>query len=108
VVAQALEAGGLKPGRPARYGALVLRPVALVALVLALAPMQCSRGQDPALAREESPGDALYALAQDFRSRGDEKAWRETLEFLVKRYPSSRRAVSARLDLDAGGRDGGT
>lgn len=107
LAAQALEGRGLKPGRTARYGAVVLRPVALVALVLALAPMQCSRSQDPALAREESPGDALYTLAQDFRSRGDEKAWRETLEFLVKRYPSSRRAASARLELEAGARDGG-
>jgi len=81
----------------------VFRLVSLMAVVLALAPMQCSRSNsDPALAREEGPGDALYALAQDFRSRGDEKAWRETLEFLIKRCPSSRRAKTAQLDLDAG------
>ncbi len=83
----------------------VIRVVAPFVLLAALggAPMQCSGGPDPAKAPEETPGEALYQLAQEFRSRGDEAAWRQTLEHLIARYPSSRFAVAARQDLaDAG------
>ena len=44
---------------------------------------------------DDDPGDALYELAQNFKAKGDDKSYRETLQFLVKRYPSSRRAVAA-------------
>lgn len=76
-----------------------------VLLLLAVlgAPFQCPSEPDPASAREERPGEALYGLAQEFREAGDEDAWRRTLEHLVRRYPSSRFAVTAREDLaDAG------
>ena len=73
----------------------------LLSVVLALAPMQCRGSQDPALKTDETPGDALYSLAQEFRAKGDDVAYRETLRFIVARYPSSRRAVTAKLELES-------
>lgn len=81
----------------------MLRLTAPLLLSLALAPYQCAREPDAASRREETPGEALYGLAEDFRARGDEEARRATLEFLIERYPSSRFAVSARADLDSDG-----
>ena len=74
---------------------------ASLALSLAFAPYQCAKEPDPAMQREETPGEALYRLAEEFRARGDEQAYRATLKFLVARYPSSRFAQSARADLEA-------
>ena len=78
----------------------MLRSFLVVALI-ALAPMQCRGREDPALAVSETPGDALYGLAQQFREKGQDDAYRQTLEYLVNRYPSSRRAVMAKSELDA-------
>lgn len=69
-------------------------------VTLGQAPLQCSRTPDPSLQREESPGDALWALANDFRAHGNESASTETLRFLVQRYPSSRFAPAARERLN--------
>ena len=63
------------------------------------APLQCGGGDDPSRAIEETPGQALYELAQDFKARGQLQAWRSTLERLIARYPSSRFAVAAKQDL---------
>lgn len=82
------------------YPASVFR-LFLFAGVIALAPMQCQGSDDPSLARSESPGDALYDLAQDFRAKGHVEAYQETLRFLIERYPSSRRAVTAKSELEA-------
>ena len=71
-----------------------------LALSLAFAPYQCAKEPDPAVQREETPGEALYRLAEEFRARGDEQAYRATLEFLVSRYPSSRFAPAARDELE--------
>lgn len=70
-------------------------------LSLAFAPYQCAKKADPEVEREETPGEALYRLAEEFRARGDEEAYRTTLEFLVTRYPASRFAQAARTDLEA-------
>lgn len=78
----------------------MFRPLVIAALV-ALAPMQCRGSDDGSLRRYESPGDALYDLAQEFRAKGDDKAYRETLRFIVARYPSSRRATTAQLELES-------
>jgi hypothetical protein len=68
-----------------------------------VAPFQCQSEPDPAKALEETPGEALYELAEQFKARGDDDAWRDTLKYLIERYPSSRFAASARDDLaDAG------
>lgn len=75
----------------------------LLAVVVALAPMQCQGGDDPATRRYETPGEALYDLAQQFRAKGEEEAYKETLRFIIERYPSSRRAVTAKSELEAMG-----
>jgi len=70
----------------------------LVAAV-AWAPMQCASDPSPAERRYETPGEALYGLAEQFKAKGDEAAWRSTLEYLVARYPNSRYAKMAKDDL---------
>lgn len=77
--------------------------------LMALAPMQCPSKEDPALRRSDSAGDALYELAQDFRAKGNDASYRETLRFLMARYPSNRRAVAAKIELEsASSADAGT
>jgi hypothetical protein len=79
----------------------MLRIFTASALVAALgtAPMQCRREPEPELRREDSAGDAIYALAEDFRQKGDEPAAERTLRFLVERYPSNRHVPAARAEL---------
>ena len=79
-----------------------MRLVAAGALLAALgsAPLQCRHDPDPNLRREDSPGDALYALAQDFRAKGNEDAAKQTLRFLVERYPSNRHVPAAKAELE--------
>ena len=79
-----------------------LRSAAL-SLILAsasLAPFQCSSEVDPNKRREDEPGEALYSLAEQFKEKGDQRARADTLRFIVKKYPTSRFAERARLDLD--------
>lgn len=67
------------------------------------APFQCPGDPDPSRAREETPGEALYTLAEEFRQAGDRDGWERTLQHLVHRYPASRFAVTARRDLEEAG-----
>lgn len=69
------------------------------------APLQCSGEPPPETRRYETPPDALYDLANRFKKEGNRHAYRETLEYLVERYPNSRFAVRARdeLKVDGGG-----
>ncbi|RYE93869.1 MAG: hypothetical protein EOO75_03395 [Myxococcales bacterium] len=76
----------------------MVRPLILMLLV-ALAPMQCTKKYDPSTAREETAGDGLWALAEDFKAKGNDEAYASTLRFLVARYPASRRAPAARDEL---------
>ncbi len=69
-------------------------------LSLGSAPVQCARDPEPERAIEEQPGQALYELAEQFRERGDAKARKDTLAYLVQRYPSSRFAARAKQELD--------
>jgi hypothetical protein len=86
-----------------------VRAPLLVALALSIAPYQCGKTPDPAQRREETPGEALWGLAEQFRAHGDVVARRATLEFLVARYPGSRFASAARDELGAdGGAEGGS
>lgn len=64
------------------------------------APLQCGSGSD--MPREDSAGDALYNLAQDFRAKGNEQAAKDTLRFLVEHYPSNRHVPAARDELGQG------
>ncbi len=61
--------------------------------------LACSGAKDPSLAQEETPGDALFLLAQDFRAKGNDEAAKLALRFLVQHYPSDPRAVQARAAL---------
>ncbi len=71
------------------------------AIAITHAPMQCSHDPDPSVRQEDTAGDALWDLGQDFKARGDDAAYRHTLETLVSRYPSSRHAPAAREELGA-------
>jgi hypothetical protein len=75
--------------------------VLALGLALAIAPFQCGHERDPSLRWDETPGDALWNLAGRFREQHDEAAARQTLEYLVERYPSSRWAQAARDELGA-------
>lgn len=77
-----------------------MRLVALgLCAALGWAPMQCASEPSPAERRYETPGEALYGLAEQFKAKGDAAAWRSTLEYLVARYPNSRHANMAKEDL---------
>jgi hypothetical protein len=80
-----------------------LRIVALSApLVLALsAPLQCARRLPPEQRMEDDAAEVLYLLAERFKAEGNAAARAETLRFLIARYPASRFAETARLDLGA-------
>jgi hypothetical protein len=66
------------------------------------APLQCGSGSEPSVRREDSAGDALYGLAQDFRAKGNEAAAQDTLRYLVDHYPSNRHVPAARAELGMG------
>ena len=74
------------------------------ALLASRAPLQCSGEPPPETRRYETPPDALYDLAARFKKSGDRHAYRETLKYLVERYPNSRFAIQAKEEL---GPDGG-
>jgi Tfp pilus assembly protein PilF len=85
---------------------MILRSLVLVTLFASAAsavtaPIQCGHDEDPALRKDESPADALWGLATQFREAHDEAAARKTLEYLVQRYPASRWAPAAREQLGA-------
>jgi Tfp pilus assembly protein PilF len=78
------------------------------ATALSLAPYQCRHDPDPNLRREDTAGDALWDLAQDFDARGKPEAARDARRYLVEHYPSNRHAAEARALIGAATRvDGG-
>jgi len=77
---------------------MVLRAVAAVAM-MSLAPIQCGHTPDAELREDETPGDALWALAQRFKAGGDAAGERQTLLYLVERYPASRWVAPAKDEL---------
>ena len=87
---------------------MIARFVAAGALAAALgsAPFQCAHPPDPNARREDTAGDALYELAQKFKAEKNTAAARETLQYLVEHYPSSRHAAEAKDEL-GGASDGG-
>jgi hypothetical protein len=74
---------------------------ALVLAGLFLAPFQCASPTPPDRAREDTPGDAIYGLAERFGEQGDEDAERRAMQYLLERYPDSRHCEAARLWLAA-------
>jgi hypothetical protein len=81
----------------ARGGALALL---IASSASGYAPYQCGKAPDKSI-REETPGEALYALAQKLKADGDEQGYRTTLRYIVTRYPSSRFAAAAQAELGA-------
>lgn len=77
--------------------------IGLSALALS-APLQCGSNSDPALRREDSAGDALHALAEDFKAKGNDAAAKHTLRYLVEHYPSNRHVPAAKAELGEGPR----
>jgi outer membrane protein assembly factor BamD (BamD/ComL family) len=77
---------------------MILR-AGLLAALLSSAPLQCGHTPEAELQEDETPGDALWRLAQKFRDRHDGAAERQTLEYLVERYPASRWVAPAREEL---------
>ena len=82
----------------------MVRGTALLALftgvaLLATAPYQC-KGDDPARARDETPGEALWMLCGRFAAKGDDAAAKATLDYLIERYPSSREAERAKEERE--------
>lgn len=77
---------------------------ALILAALGQAPMQCGSGEEHATRRYETPGEALYGLAEQFKAKGETAAWRSTLDYLIARYPNSRYAAMARDDLEKAGK----
>lgn len=86
------------------------RVVGSFALVASLgnAPLQCKHDPDPTMRTEDSAGDALWSLAEDFKAKGNEEAARQTMRFLVDRYPSNRHVPAARAELEGAGDAGAT
>lgn len=78
-----------------------MRAVVALWALAAIAPLQCPSRAPPTLAREETPGEALWQLAERFGQQGDANARRATLTFLLERYPTSRFAERARVTLAA-------
>jgi hypothetical protein len=82
----------------------------IAALMGAGAPLQCAGEPSAATATEDDPGEALYGLAGRFREAGDRTAWEKTLRYIIERYPASRFAATAQMDLEEDARrkaDGG-
>jgi TolA-binding protein len=78
----------------------VLAPLALVAAV-ATAPFQCASETGPERRMYEDASEVLYDLAERFKASGDRQARVATLRYLAERYPTSRFAHMARMDLEA-------
>jgi hypothetical protein len=78
----------------------LLAPLALVA-AFANAPFQCASEVGPERRMYEDPSEVLYTLAERFEASGDREARAATLRYLVERYPTSRFAHMARMDLEA-------
>jgi hypothetical protein len=86
------------------------RCVLSAVLAIATAPLQCGHTSDASLREDDTPGDALWALAQQFHEGHDPSAERRTLEYLVARYPASRWVPAAReelANLEGGAREDG-
>ena len=70
-----------------------------VLLALAAAPYQCAREPDPNRRLEDEPAEAVYKLAERFKAENKPEARATTLRFLIERYPTSRFAKGARIEL---------
>jgi hypothetical protein len=84
-----------------------VKAVGLAVAMALTAPLQCAHDPDPNQRLEDTAGDGLWNLAQDFRAKGNSQAADDTLRYLIAKYPSSRHAPAAREEL-AGRTEAGT
>jgi hypothetical protein len=68
-------------------------------LALSVAPYQCAREPDPNRRMEDDPAEVVYQLAERFKDQGKTEARVATLKYLVERFPTSRFAKRAEIDL---------
>ncbi|MBK8259491.1 MAG: hypothetical protein IPK82_43395 [Polyangiaceae bacterium] len=71
----------------------------LFVLALSAAPYQCAKEPDPSRRMEDEPSDAVYRLAERFKTEGNTAARASTLRFIIERYPTSRHAKLAAAEL---------
>jgi hypothetical protein len=86
---------------------LRLAMAGLVAGATSIAPLQCAHDPDPSLRREDTAGDALWALSQKFEAERDAAAEKETLQYLVDMYPTNRHVGDAKEKIATLGGDAG-
>lgn len=88
---------------------MLLRATLLAgAALVSTAPMQCGHTPEAELQEDETPGDALWGLAQKFKAASDPAGEKRTLEYLIERYPASRWVSPAKEELGKlGGAAGG-
>ncbi len=82
---------------------MIARLLVVGVLSLSHAPFQCASDPDSSRRLEDTPSEALWALAERFRAQGNEDARLMALQEITDRYPSSAEAERARITLD--GRD---
>lgn len=75
---------------------MLLRAAGFLVALSSIAPLQCGHTSDPELQLDETPGDALWKLAQRFEAAHDAAGEKRTLEYLVQQYPASRWTPAAR------------
>lgn len=80
--------------------ALLRASSAALLLALSVAPYQCAREPDPNRRIEDDPAEVVYKLAGRFKDEGKAEARATTLRYLVERFPTSRYAKTARLELE--------
>jgi hypothetical protein len=74
--------------------------LALSLLFASVAPFQCGSEPPPVSGeREDTPGEALKRLADELGKSGDREGRKKTLKFLIERYPRSREAKEAEVEL---------
>ena len=69
-------------------------------MALSFAPYQCAREPDPNRRMEDDPAEVVYLLAERFEAQGKTEARTATLKYLVERFPTSRFAKQAQIDLE--------
>ncbi len=72
----------------------------LMLTLVAAAPYQC-KSNDPERARDETPGEALWALCGQLADAHDDAGAKLALDAIVDRYPSSRYAKRAEEERGA-------
>jgi outer membrane protein assembly factor BamD (BamD/ComL family) len=77
-----------------------LASIAAAGLLLGSAPFQCGDPEPIRYARRDDPAEVVWSLGVRLDRRGQRTAAHETWRYLIERYPTSRYAERARMELD--------